>query len=206
MRIAIALFVGCLFATVKTQANDIARLSEYLGGMNNIQAEFVQHTFDGSGALLQSQNGMLKLKRPNKFRWESKAPFEQLLLSDGQTLWQYDEDLEQVSIQALDQRLSMTPALLLTGNVERIAEEYDVYGEPLENEYHFVLIPKGTETLFDRLRLEFNGKKLLSRMLIKDEVGQKTVIRLLNVKKASDINDSSFQFEIPEGIDVIRSE
>ncbi len=191
-----------LLTIVSVQASESAgQLSMYLKGMNNIQARFVQHTFDGKGTLLQSQQGTLSLKRPNKFRWES----DQLLLSNGETLWQYDEDLEQVSIQKLDKRLSVTPALLLTGNVQSITQEYDVYGEPLDAEYHFVLIPKRKDTLFDRLRLEFDKEKLLSRMIIKDEVGQKTIITLSNVRQDSNISDSLFEFVIPDGIDVIRA-
>ncbi|OUR66410.1 outer membrane lipoprotein carrier protein LolA [Bermanella sp. 47_1433_sub80_T6] len=201
------LLVVCFFTSLTTQAvESTVLLSDYLQGMNNIEAEFVQHTFDGKGSLLQTQKGMLHLKRPNKFRWQSLSPFEQLLLSNGETLWQYDEDLEQVSIQKLDQRLSVTPALLLTGNVKTIAQEYDVYGEALATEYHFVLIPKRTDTLFDRLRLEFDSNKLLSRMVIKDEVGQKTIIRLQNVKQSAQLQDSLFEFDIPPGIDVIRAQ
>jgi outer membrane lipoprotein carrier protein len=202
--ITVSLF---LVATFQVQAqDDVLLLSNYLKGLNDIQAEFVQHTFDGKGTLLQTQKGSLHLKRPNKFRWKSQSPFEQLLLSDGETLWQYDEDLEQVSIQTLNQRLSVTPALLLTGNVKTISQEYDVYGEALDEEFHFVLIPKGQETLFDRLRLEFDGNKLLSRMIIKDEVGQKTIINLMDVKQEQNLSDAFFTFDIPAGIDVIRAQ
>lgn len=206
MKHVLLMLVGLLALPLKAHAEDVVILSEYLKAMDNVTGEFVQHTFDGKGALLQSQKGTLHLKRPNKFRWKSQEPFEQLLLSDGETLWQYDEDLEQVSIQKLNQKLSVTPALLLTGNVKTISQEYDVYGEKLDKEYHFVLIPKGNETLFDRLRLEFDENKLLSRMVIKDEVGQKTTLNLLNVQKKSSMKDSLFTFDIPEGIDVIRSE
>ena len=206
MKHVLLMLAGLLVLTFKAHAEDVVVLSEYLKAMDNVTGQFVQHTYDGKGALLQTQKGTLHLKRPNKFRWKSQEPFEQLLLSDGETLWQYDEDLEQVSIQKLDQRLSVTPALLLTGNVKTIAKEYDVFGEKLDKEYHFVLIPKGNETLFDRLRLEFDEKKLLSRMVIKDEVGQKTTLNLLNVQKKNKMKDSLFTFKIPEGIDVIRSE
>ena len=201
------LLAVCFFTDFSAQAAEsTVILSDYLQGMNNIEAEFVQHTFDGKGTLLQTQKGILHLKRPNKFRWQSQSPFEQLLLSNGETLWQYDEDLEQVSIQKLDQRLSVTPALLLTGNVKTIAQEYEVYGEALDAEYHFVLIPKRTDTLFDRLRLEFDGNKLLSRMVIKDEVGQKTIISLQKVRQSDQLLDSLFEFNIPSGIDVIRAQ
>ena len=197
-----------LFAciTAFAQNPEYQNLSENLKRLDNIQAEFVQHTFDGKGALLQTQAGSLALKHPNKFRWLSKEPYAQLLISNGETLWQYDEDLEQVTVQALNKKLSATPALLLSGNTEQIASEYDIYSEKLQDEEHFVLTPKQVDALFDRLRLEFNADHLLTRMVIQDEVGQKTIIRFQGITNNKPLKDADFVFDVPAGIDVIRNE
>lgn len=192
--------------TAFAQNPEYQNLSSNLKRLDNIQAEFVQHTFDGKGALLQTQAGSLALKHPNKFRWSSKEPYAQLLISNGETLWQYDEDLEQVTVQALNKKLSATPALLLSGDTGQIANEYDIYSEKLQDEEHFVLIPKQVDVLFDRLRLEFNAEHLLTRMIIQDEVGQKTIIRFQNIKSKKTLSDADFVFDIPAGIDVIRNE
>ena len=68
----------------------------------------------------------LALKRPGQFRWHTDAPMEQLLVSNGKKVWLYDPDLEQVTIQELDQRLTHTPALLLSGDVSTISENFEV--------------------------------------------------------------------------------
>lgn len=198
----------CLFLSnvVLAQNPEYDALSKNLKQLNDVSADFVQHTFDGKGALLQTQKGKLTLRHPNKFRWESMEPYAQLLVSNGETLWQYDADLEQVTVQTLNTKLSATPALLLSGNATQIANEYDIYSETLQDEQHFVLIPKQVDVLFDRLRLEFNKDQLLMRMVIQDEVGQKTIIRFQNIKPASDLSSSYFDFTAPEGVDVIRSE
>lgn len=202
------LFIILMVLSSLTQAQgpEYERLSSYLQNLDNIKATFVQHTFDGKNTLLQTQMGQLILKRPNKFIWESDEPFKQLLVSNGQMLWQYDADLEQVTEQALNKKLSATPALLLSGNTSQISQEYDIYSETLSEEEHFVLIPKQVDVLFDRLRLEFNSQKMLTRMVIQDEVGQKTIIRLTDIQKTEDITESDFNFSIPKGVDVIRSE
>lgn len=202
------LFIILMVLSSLTQAQgpEYERLSSYLQNLDNIKATFVQHTFDGKNTLLQTQMGQLILKRPNKFIWESDEPFKQLLVSNGQMLWQYDADLEQVTEQALNKKLSATPALLLSGNTSQISQEYDIYSETLSEEEHFVLIPKQVDVLFDRLRLEFNSQKMLTRMVIQDEVGQKTIIRLTDIQKTEDITESDFNFSIPQGVDVIRSE
>lgn len=189
-----------------TVTPDARLLTDYLGATDNVTSDFVQHTHDGNQSLLQTQKGRLSLTRPNKFKWESEAPYEQVLVSNGETLWQYDPDLEQVTIQKLDNRLSSTPVLLLSGNSKHVSSEYDVYSEKLQDEVHFVLIPKRNDALFDRLRLEFSADKTLKRMVIKDEVGQKTVITLSNTRQLEAINASVYEFKVPEGTDVITSQ
>lgn len=186
-------------------SDDVAKLSDYLGDQISTTAKFEQFTYDASGQTLQTQSGELFLKRPNKFRWQSEKPFEQLLISDGAVLWQYDQDLEQASKQLLDKRISSTPALILSGNARQLQAEYDIYAEAMKDEMHFVLIPKRADALFDRLRLEFNSARQLSRMIIKDEVGQKTVIRLSDVKYSA-LQDELFEFIAPVGTDIIESQ
>lgn len=201
----VLLFVNPAASVSNSESPDAQLLSSFLNGIDNVTADFVQHTHDGNHSLLQTQKGRMSLTRPNKFKWESHAPYEQVLVSNGETLWQYDPDLEQVTIQKLDNRLSSTPVLLLSGNSKHVSKEYDVYSEKLQDEFHFVLIPKRTDALFDRLRLEFDANKNLMRMVIKDEVGQKTVISLSNVKKMNKIASDVYEFTVPEGTDVIES-
>lgn len=189
-----------------SNAPEYSQLSGFLKKLDGLSAQFVQHTFDGKGVVLQTQKGLVKLKFPNMFRWHSTEPYEQLLVSNGKTLWQFDQDLEQVTIQKLDQRLSATPALLLSGSHKDIAKEYDVYAEKMQAEHHFVLIPKSKDVLFDRLRFEFLANGELNRMVIKDETGQKTIIRFLSSKYESSLAAKEFEFEVPDGIDVIQSE
>ena len=189
-----------------SNAPEYTQLSGFLKKLDGLSAQFVQHTFDGKGVVLQTQKGLVKLKFPNMFRWHSTEPYEQLLVSNGKTLWQFDQDLEQVTIQKLDQRLSATPALLLSGSHKDIAKEYDVYAEKMQAEHHFVLIPKSKDVLFDRLRFEFLANGELNRMVIKDETGQKTIIRFLSSKYESSLAAKEFEFEVPDGIDVIQSE
>lgn len=193
-------------AAIDLNSQDSELLLNYLEGIDNLKANFVQQTIDGNQNLLQTQEGALSLSRPNKFKWQSHAPYEQVLVSNGTTLWQFDPDLEQVTIQKLDQRISSTPVLLLSGDSSSISKEYEVYSESMQQEMHFVLIPRRNDVLFDRLRLEFSASKALVRMIIKDEVGQKTVISLSNHKQVAMIQASEYEFTPPDGVDVIKSQ
>jgi len=184
-------------------SEDVAKLQSMLKPMSTVSAKFVQHSFDGKGSILQTLEGELKAKAPGKFRWQTLPPYEQLLVTNGKTLWLYDQDLEQVTVQPLDKRVESTPALMLSGELNQIEQAYDVYAEQLQDEWHFVLIPKASGALFDRLRLEFDAKHKLQRMVIKDEIGQKTVLSFTQVANGIALEDALFTFEPPKGVDVI---
>ncbi|SFT91994.1 outer membrane lipoprotein chaperone LolA [Pseudomonas marincola] len=181
----------------------VQRLTQLLNQAQTISARFSQLTLDGGGTQLQETAGELSLKRPGLFRWHTDAPQEQLLVSNGTKVWLYDPDLEQVTIQTLDQRLTHTPALLLSGDVSKISENFDITSKEAGNVVDFTLKPKAKDSLFDNLRLSFRDK-VLNDMQLVDSIGQRTNILFLGVKMNPPINDSEFNFEIPPGADVIQ--
>ncbi|MFI8482775.1 outer membrane lipoprotein chaperone LolA [Pseudomonas sp. NPDC078700] len=207
MRLIRMLLVGVLsLASLNAMADDSAavkRLTELLSQAQTITARFSQLTLDGSGSQLQETAGELSLKRPGLFRWHTDAPQEQLLVSNGQKVWLYDPDLEQVTIQKMDQRLTHTPALLLSGDVSKISESFDISYKEAGNVVDFTLKPKSKDTLFDNLRLSFRSGVVNDMQLI-DSIGQRTNILFLNVKMNQPIKESEFTFDVPKGADVIQ--
>ncbi|MBU0809337.1 outer membrane lipoprotein chaperone LolA [Pseudomonas sp. GWSMS-1] len=181
----------------------VQRLTELLNQAQTITARFSQLTLDGSGTQLQETAGQLVLKRPGLFRWHTDAPMEQLLVSNGEKVWLYDPDLLQVTIQALDQRLTHTPALLLSGDVSKIRENFDISHKEGGNVVDFILKPKSKDTLFDSLRLSFRNNVLNDMQLI-DSIGQRTNILFLNVKMNEPQDNAQFTFDVPAGADVIQ--
>jgi outer membrane lipoprotein carrier protein len=145
----------------------------------------------------------MALKRPGQFRWQTDAPMEQLLVSDGKQVWLYDPDLEQVTIQALDQRLTHTPALLLSGDVSKISENFEISHQESSGVVDFVLKPKARDTLFDNLRLSFRNGVINDMQLI-DSVGQRTNILFAGVKMNAPLSASLFRFVPPAGTDIIQ--
>ncbi|PAA38499.1 outer membrane lipoprotein carrier protein LolA [Pseudomonas fragi] len=183
-------------------AESVKRLGQLLGS-DTITARFSQLTLDGSGTQLQETAGEMSVKRPGLFYWHTDAPQEQLMVSDGQKVSLWDPDLEQVTIKKLDQRLTQTPALLLSGDVSKISESFDITSKQAGDVMDFTLKPKTKDTLFDSLRLSFRGGKINDMQLI-DSVGQRTNILFTGVKVNEPIPASKFKFDIPKGADVIQ--
>jgi outer membrane lipoprotein carrier protein len=184
------------------QAASTKRLTGLLNQAETLTGRFSQLSLDGSGTQLQETSGELTLKRPGQFRWHTDAPMEQLLVSNGKKVWLYDPDLEQVTIQELDQRLTHTPALLLSGDVSTISENFEVSHKEAGEVVDFTLKPKAKDTLFDNLRLSFRNGVINDMQLI-DSVGQRTNILFMGVKMNQPLKADLFTFEIPEGADVI---
>jgi outer membrane lipoprotein carrier protein len=191
---------------VATTTNAIKNLKQQLGLINSFSANFVQLTQDGLGNTLQRIEGFMQVAKPGKLRWKTEGIYEQLVISDGQSLWIYDADLEQVSIRDMANRLAETPALLLSGDVSEIGDSFIITQAPSDHSLTFILQPKDSSQLFDALELNFdklNQQQLLTQMIIRDASGQVTDINFSNVIKNPKLNDDIFSFDIPEDIDVI---
>lgn len=206
-RLAVTLGSLCLALTplwlqADEQSASAARLNELLSKASTLTANFSQMTLTANGASLQESSGTLEVKRPGMFRWHTDPPLEQELVSDGQVIWLYDPDLEQVTIQQVDPRLTHTPALLLSGDVSTLQENFNISRTEGGSVVDFVLTPKASDSMFDHLRLSFRDD-LLNDMQLNDPVGQRTNILFNNVQLNPPLDATRFTFEIPEGVDVI---
>ncbi|MDW7746705.1 outer membrane lipoprotein chaperone LolA [Halomonas sp.] len=179
------------------------RLADILEPLQTYVADFEQQILDGSGQRLQEARGRMWLSRPGKFRWEVDAPYEQLVISAGEEVTLYDPDLEQATVQALDQRVTHTPALLLSGSADELTGSYDVTRRQQGSSETFTLVPKDPDTLFEELQMTFRGEAL-DLLQMTDSTGQRTAIEFDNVRMNEPLDDSRFTFEIPAGTDVIR--
>ena len=153
-----ALIVALLAAPIAALADEAqaaARLNELLSKARTITADFSQMTLSANGANMQDTSGTMVVKRPGMFRWHTNPPLEQELVSNGETIWLYDPDLMQVTVQKMDKRLTHTPALLLSGDVSALQENFAIAMTEGGSVVDFVLTPKANDSMFDSLRLSF---------------------------------------------------
>ena len=198
-----AVLLPVAHAEASEQQRAANKLSELLSQTQTISGTFSQLTLDSTGTQLQEASGQMVLQRPGLFRWHTDPPLEQLLVSNGEKVWLYDPDLLQVTVQKMDQRLTHTPALLLSGDVSQISENFTITYKEGGPVIDFILTPTAKDTLFDTLRLSFrNG--VINDMQLLDAVGQRTNILFMGVKINEDIAASEFVFEAPAGVDVIE--
>ena len=115
----IAGWLACLLApAVLAQGGGdaLARVDAYLASLKTLSADFVQVVRNRDGQVVDRASGTLSLSRPDRFRWDYRQPYLQTIVADGERLWLYDSDLEQVTVRALEAGLGSTPAMLLSGS------------------------------------------------------------------------------------------
>ncbi len=149
----------------------------------------------------RNYSGTMQVKRPGQFRWETTSPMQQLIVTNGQTVWIYDPDLEQATRQQMDSQVGNTPALLLSGQPDQIKKAFRVT-QPNRSVANFVLYPRSKDSSFESLTIRFQGD-VPSQMVLQDSLGQKTDIQFSNVKLNPRLNDQLFVFKPPAGTDVI---
>lgn len=181
-----------------------AELASALESYQSFQSSFIQIVVNENGNRVQESRGSLKAKRPGLFYWETSEPHSQFVVSNARTVEVYDPDLEQVTVHSLDKRVSTTPALLLSGEVDNLDETYRVSMRRLgDDTREFTLEPKSEDSLFVSLRLTF-FKGELQEMRMRDSLSQLSVLSFNDIRINEEIKDRAFVLEYPEGVDVIR--
>lgn len=178
---------------------DLALFSENL---NTLQADFVQRLYADTGELLEETEGQMYIQRPEHFRWAYLIPYQQLIVANGQVVWIYDEDLEQVTIKNFDTALGKTPALLLSSSQLHVEKNFTITKLKSQSEYiRLQLLPK-EEAQFKKMILTLDGKILRSLDLV-DNLGQTTTMHFKNMQRNRDLDADLFEFEPPEHVDII---
>ena len=199
-RAVLLLLLG--LAAASAHAGGLEQLKSFLVDAKTIKAAFEQTVADGSGKVIQQSTGSMQLSRPGKFRWEYVKPYRQLVVGDGEKLWLYDPDLNQVTVKKLDKAIGSSPAALLAGDAE-IEKNFNLKDGGADKNLNGVeATPKSSESTFERVRMGFAGSGL-SVLELKDNFGQTTVIRFANVQLNSKPAAGDFSFTPPKGADVI---
>jgi outer membrane lipoprotein carrier protein len=129
-------------------------------------------------------------------------PADQLIVGDGERVWIYDRDLNQVTVRRLSSAIGSTPAALLAGSSDvEAAFELSDAGERDGLEW-LEAKPKEREAGFERIRMGF-GTGGVQAMELLDHFGQTTVLRFSNLVRNPKVDPAEFRFDPPKGADVL---
>nr|MBP9800296.1 outer membrane lipoprotein carrier protein LolA [Sterolibacterium sp.] len=138
-----------------------------------------------------------------RFRWSYEKPYEQLLVGDGQRLWIFDRDLNQVTVKKLGQALGASPAALLAGD-NALDKNFIITDAGTTDGLEFVeAMPRNKdEGSFELVRIGLSDN-LPRLMIVHDHFGQKTVLTFHQFERNPPLAADLFRFTPPKGADVI---
>ena len=191
-----------LGAYASDDGGDIQQLRDLLEPIVSLSAQFEQHMVDANGVELQQSNGLFQVAKPNSLRWIVEQPMPQQVISDGNSLWVYDPDLEQVMVQPFTGDIQSAPAMLFSGDLQALDSAYLV--EQL-SAGSFLLTAEQVTSLFSSVQIDFDNL-LPTFIALTDNLGQVTRISFSELEYNPPLGADLFVFEIPLGVDVIRND
>lgn len=191
-------------------AGGLQALESFVKNVRTGRADFTQVVTapakDKQVARVKTSSGSFEFARPNRFRFSYKKPFEQIIVADGQTLWLYDVDLNQVSARQQSQVLGATPAALIAAAPDLRALRADftlTEAAPSEGLQWVLARPRGPDSGLQSIALGLRDGELVV-LEIMDSFGQKSVLRFSAFVANPALPASSFEFRPAAGVDVIR--
>ncbi len=178
------------------------RVREFLTSVDSLQANFQQRITDQNGQLVEQATGTVSLKRPGRFRWDYVAPYERVVAADGERVWMYEVDLEQVTVRPMRASLGETPAALLAGD-PAVLDRFEYQGyEHLEELIWVRLQPGSAAAEFEYIRLGFDQQNLV-QLELGDRLGRSTHMTFSEIQVNQELDDDLFHLDVPENVDII---
>ena len=196
---AAALFVAAFSFPTIAQPDARALLDDFARGLDSLSAEFSQITVDGSDEVVEESYGRMYFQAPDLIRWDYLEPFPQVIVADGEQLWHYDESLEQVTVRP-QPAPGDSPMLVLT-RPELLEKFYRILPSDRPDQLRFE--PLADQAEIEMARLTFRDGKPATLDLF-DTLSQSTRLTLSNIERNPEIDPSIFEFEVPEGADVLE--
>ncbi|MBP7840903.1 MAG: outer membrane lipoprotein chaperone LolA [Comamonas sp.] len=195
-------------------ADGLASLEAFVRQAKAGTAQFTQTVTSpakaGQAPRVQSSSGSFSFQRPGQFKFVYTQPFAQTIVADGQTLWLYDEDLEQVTRRPQGDALAGTPAALLTSvqDMAALRKDFDLAAQasaqPDPEGLQWVqATPKNQDGQIQQLRVGFTPAGVLAALQINDSFGQQSLLRFTQMALSPGLPAGSFHFQTPAGVSVL---
>lgn len=185
-------------------------LKSLLSEMNQYRATFNQTVIDAQQNIVHEAQGVLTMTRPNKLRWETTFPDETLLIADGDSVWNVDTFVEQVTVLSQKNAIKDNPIVLLTASddatwskfsiTEVTAETHEITVDNRNTQAFrsFQVTPYETGGQINTLTLTFNEQSELIALTMLDTQQQTSKLMFKNVETRFFLAAETFTVDVPE--------
>lgn len=177
-------------------------LSELRQDLTALQAEFKQYEQTPDGRVVDENTGIVWMQAPDFFKWHYQSPFEQLIIADGEQVWVYDEDLQQVTVKS--QKNNLNPIYVII-NEELSTRYYDISYNGKKDAMDWIqLTPKEESNEVRSVLLGIEANQL-RQIHVNNQLDQTLVFEFTDLKRNPELPEDTFEFTPPEGVDVVEA-
>lgn len=192
-----------LAAAAPAQASAVAALREFLAQTKTARGEFTQQVTRGSAQAAPPSTGTFFFERPGRFRWIYVAPYEQVLVADGQRLFIYDKDINQVTVRKIAAALPASPASILFGGTD-FERDFVVSDAGTRDGVEWLqAVPRAKDSQFERIEIGFRDSVPVA-MVLADSFGQVSRLAFSRFERNATLDPQLFRFVPPPGADVLE--
>ena len=185
------------------QASALEQFKTFVASTKAARGEFTQSQVKKSetSKVAVPSTGTFVFARPGKFIWTYLKPYEQVLQADGEQLYIYDKDLNQVTVKKLGNALGSSPAAILFGSND-LEKNFTLSEAGTRNGLEWLnATPKAKDTQFEQISIGLrNGAP--EAMELKDAFGATSVLSFKKFEKNPNLGVTQFKFVVPKGADV----
>jgi len=205
--------LGLALWAAPVRAEPIDQLRQFLAQTTSARGEFTQKSqrqaagasIGGKAGGWELSRGSFEFLRPGKFRWNYSSPYEQLIVSDGEHLFLYDKDLNQVTIKKLAGALPASPASILFGSND-FERDFKVQNDGGTEGIDWIrATPSGKDALFASIRIGFRDGMPVA-MQLRDSFGQSTQLAFEHLQRNPTLSSERFHYTPPPGVDVLEEQ
>jgi len=200
----ILFMLGLLLGAGAAQASGTARaqLDAFASGLRSLSGDFSQTVYDSNGRSTQTAHGTLALQAPRQFRWDTQAPYEQLIVADGNKVWIYDPELEQVTVRNQGTQEAHSPLTVLT-DLSQLDRDFTTSEQGERDGLQWLrLVSRARDPQFEYADIGF-ANDAPRRMVFKDTLGNRTEIVFSDWQRNPQLPAGTFTFTPPKGTDVV---
>ncbi|CAB3630593.1 Outer-membrane lipoprotein carrier protein [Achromobacter mucicolens] len=201
--VAVLGLTSALVPALALAASAQEQLRAFVASVTSATGSFSQYTVNDQGRTQPAQTGVFSFQRPGKFKWAVQKPYEQLVISDGRQVFQFDPDLAQVTERKVDAAIGTSPAAILFGSGS-LEQSFDVSALPAKDGVDWLRAkPRTADAGFSRVDIGMKNN-LPVRVELLDSFGQTTRVDLSAIQPNPQLPAKEFQFTAPKGVDVVK--
>jgi outer membrane lipoprotein carrier protein len=174
---------------------------------SRFSASFIQASTIKAMEITDSASGKLYVQYPGKMRWEYLEPEPQIIVTDGEQLWMYRPEDNQVMLGQASTFFSEGKGAGFLSDIHLLRKDFDIALEDIRfgDYYNLKLVPleKSWDIAYVHLLVSRTTFRI-AQVYTYNAYDDVTRIELVDPQFNELFDNDFFTFTIPKGVDVLR--